>query len=77
MDEVATNALVESPDSKASILAAIARIEAIPASKTLIDGITDADWCSDDLNDWIIEAGSDEAPSEELDDCDKQTVKVA
>ncbi|MFG6591995.1 hypothetical protein [Sulfitobacter sp. 1A12157] len=76
-DEVATNALVESSDAKASILAAIARIEAVPASKTLIDQIPDADWCSEGLNDWMIEVGSEDAPSEELDSCDKPTVKVA
>ena len=73
----AKNALVESNDSKASILAAIARVEAVPAGRTLIDEIDDQEWLDDGSASLIIEAGSDATGDcDELDDSDKEVVQV-
>ncbi len=78
MSNEAKNMLMESCDSKAAILAAISRIDEVPASITLIDTIPDSDWTDETVSQWKIEAGSDEnGNSEELDDGDKEFVKVA
>lgn len=67
-----------SSETKAMFLAAQARIEAVPAGKTLIDSIPDADWLSESVANWNINSGSDSTgSSEELDDSDKLTVNVA
>lgn len=75
-NDVATNALMESSDVKATVLAAIARIESVPAGTTLIDEISDQDWLDDTVADWKIEAGNANN-SEELDFVDKEIVRVA
>ena len=79
-NDVTTNALMESSDVKATLLAAIARIESVPAGKTLIDEISDEDWLDKSVAEWNIEAGSDcdgAGSSEELDNVDKEVVQVA
>ncbi|SDF77260.1 hypothetical protein SAMN04488117_10786 [Celeribacter baekdonensis] len=75
--EVAKNALMESSDAKASILAAIARIESVPAGKTLIDEISDEDWCDKSVAEWNFSAGSEIETADELDECDKEIMHVA
>lgn len=75
-NDVATNALMESSDVKATLLAAIARIESVPVGATLIDDISDQDWLNDAAADWKIEAGG-ASNSEELDAVDKEIVHVA
>jgi hypothetical protein len=78
MTKNAQKAMVESTDIKASILAAFARIEEVPVSKTLIDEISDADWCDETVHNWKIEAGSksvDEA--DDLDEADAEVADVA
>lgn len=65
-------------ETKAMILDALARAEAVPAGETLIDSISDADWLDADAADWKIEAGSDDTgSSEELDNSDKAAMNVA
>lgn len=54
MSNAAKKMYVESPDSMASITAALARIAAVPAGKTLIDSISDADWKDGTAADWKI-----------------------
>lgn len=79
-NNVQTNTLMESQDVKATLLAAIARIESIPAGKTLIDNISDQEWMDDSVGCWNICAGSQpihEQSDDELDDSDKQVVYVA
>lgn len=74
----AKNALMETSDSKASMLAAFARIDADPAGETLIDSISEEDQCAVEGPDsWVIEVGSDSNSADELDDVDKAIVKVA
>lgn len=71
----AKNALMGSTDTKASMLAAIARIESVPVGMTLMDQISDSDWCDSSAHNWIIEAGSDKrGPSEELDESVRPSV---
>jgi hypothetical protein len=76
-NEVAKNALMESEDTKASILAAFARIESVPTGATLIETVSDADWCDEDVAGWDISVGVTSADSDELDDCDKEVEHVA
>jgi len=78
MSNEAKKMLMESCDFNAAILAAISRIDEVPASVTLIDTISDSDWTNEKVSEWHIEAGSDEnGSSDELDDSDKEFVKVA
>lgn len=77
-DQINEKVLVESTDSKASILAALARIEDVPASATLIDSISDNEWCAEHIADWKIEVGSASFDaSDEADDSDAAVTKVA
>jgi len=73
----AANALMKSSDVKATVLAAIARIEAVPPGATLIDEISDSDWLDDDVDHWKLEAGSSVSPEGELDECDAEVEGVA
>ncbi|MFQ3254266.1 MAG: hypothetical protein ACI9U6_002567 [Loktanella salsilacus] len=75
----ASSAMMESSDTKASMLAAIARIESIPAGKTLIDSISLDDWTDASVAEWKIEVGHECVGNfaEELDDCDIEAVNVA
>ncbi len=69
---------VGSSDSKASILAALARIEDVPVGKTLIEDISDEEWNDESVADWKIEAGSENVCSaDEADDCDSEFPAVA
>lgn len=77
---VNTSALMESSDMKATLLAAIARIESVPAGRTLIDCISNEDWLDDSVADWKIEAGLEVVSgksAEELDSADAKGMQVA
>ena len=63
----ATNVHVESPDFKASILAAMSRIAEVNPTETLIDIISDADWKDSTVASWNVTAGSSIASADELD----------
>ena len=79
-NDFAPSALMESSDIKATLLAAIARIESVPVGKTLIDEISDAEWLDDCVATWHIELGSESLGNEsadELDLVDKEVVQVA
>lgn len=77
MDE-AKKAPVVSPDLHASFLAALARIEAVPAGKTLIDSISDEDWLDAGVADWNICVASESAEeADEMDSCDVPEAAVA
>ncbi len=53
-----------------AIAAAKSRIQKVPASETLISSISDADWLSDDVDSWKIEAGNCLENQDELDCAD-------
>ena len=57
-DQVVNKAHVVSDDVMVSILAAMARIECVPSSVTLIDSISDKEWHSEEVAEWKIVAGS-------------------
>lgn len=70
LDE-AMKAPVASPDMQASLLAALARIEMVPAGHTLIEEISEEDWHDEAVAEWNINVCSDsEAAADDLDDCD-------
>lgn len=62
---------VTTPDANEAYLIAQAHIRATPASLTLIDRISDADWQDDDLWSGDIACGSDLSDPDELDNIDK------
>ena len=68
-DQVIKKAHVESDDVMASILAAMACIERVPASTTLIDTISEEEWHSDEVSDWNILVGSDTVDQADEADC--------
>ncbi len=78
MNEDNKKVQVASGDVKASILAALSRIEDVPPSTTLIDAISDEDWNDESVADWKIEAGSNDVDSaDEADDFDSEVPAVA
>jgi hypothetical protein len=78
MKDKTENGMAMSSDAEAMLLAVKARIKEVPAGETLIDSIPDSDWLDPDASKWMINSGSDVAgQSDELDDCDKEAMKVA
>lgn len=77
-DQVIEKAHVVSDDVMASILAAMARIERVPSSSTLIDSIPDEEWHSEEVSEWNIVAGStDVDEADAADDFDAEIPAVA
>jgi len=65
-------------DSKTSILAAFARIESVPPTKTLVSSISDEDWNDESVGDWCITSGAPNAETfDDLDDIDKAEISAA
>jgi len=62
---------VTTPDTQTAVVAAFARISAVPASLAMIDRISDADWEDDSLWKGDIACGSDASDPNELDGVDK------
>lgn len=78
MMEEAKKTPVVSPDLQASFLAAFARIEAVPAGKTLIDEISEEDWHDASVAEWNICVSSmSVADADEADGFDAPVVAVA
>ena len=67
---------VENEDVKAGILAALARIESVPASRNLIDLMPDDEWHSEEPDDWCIDAGAEQG-NDEIDDLDAEVMSAA
>ena len=67
---------VENEDVKAGILAAFARIEALPATENMIDSMPDDEWHSDEPDNWCIMAGSDKG-GDEIDELDAEIIHAA
>lgn len=67
---------VENEDMKAGILAALMRIESLPAKDNLIDLMPDDEWHSDAPDTWKIEVGSPEG-EDEIDNLDAEVVHAA
>lgn len=55
---------VTSDDTRAEMLAALKRIESVPARKNIIDVMPDEDWLSEESDTWKIEAGSEKCTNE-------------
>ena len=72
MTDKITDTPVVAVDTTAAMVAALSRIEDVPSSSTMIDLISDAEWMSDDVADWKVEAGSGDTTEIdlELDGCD-------
>ena len=51
---------VQGDDPNSSMLAALARVQEVPAGKTLIDQITDEEWSADEPSSWDITVGDKE-----------------
>jgi hypothetical protein len=78
MKDKTERGMTMSSDAEAMLLAVKARIKDVPAGETLIDSIPDADWLDADVSNWMVNSGSDATgQSDELDDCDKEAMKVA
>ena len=63
---------VQGDDPNSSMLAALARVQEVPAGKTLIDQITDEEWSADEPSSWDITVGSaslDGANEADMADC--------
>lgn len=72
------NGMTMSAEVTAVFSAAQSRIASVPATRTLIDTISDADWADEAVADWTIGVGSDSVESaDELDASDKEAVQVA
>lgn len=72
MSDKINNLPVGSDDAMTSVFAALARIESVPTTSTLIDSISDEDWLSEGAKSWKIEAGCTKHNQDELDCCDSQ-----
>jgi len=77
MNTKANTSPVMSDDIKASLLAAFARVEALPVGETLIDQVSEELWHDDGADHWNIAAGGSVSSDDELDDCDEGQVFVA
>ena len=51
---------IQDDDPDSNMLAALSRVQEVPAGKTLIDQITDEEWSADEPSSWDITVGDKE-----------------